>query len=106
IAYALDKNFILKALSHGYGKRADGPIVSASPYATENRATYELDLDKAKQLLDEAGLTPDAKGMRFSVIIDQLPGNQFSRTSAEYVRQQLRQIGIDAELRTSADFAS
>lgn len=106
IAYALDKNFILKALSHGYGKRADGPIVSASPYATENRATYELDLDKAKQLLDEAGLTPDAKGMRFSVIIDQLPGNQFSRTSAEYARQQLRQIGIDAELRTSADFAS
>lgn len=106
IAYTLDKDFVLKALSHGYGKKANGPIISSSPFSTDNRTTYSLDFEKAKQLLDEAGLKPDANGVRFSLTIDQLPGNQFSRTSAEYARQQLRQVGINAELRTSADFAS
>src|SRR5699024_11563718 len=57
-------------------------------------------------LLDEAGLEPDANGVRFSVTIDMLPGAQFGKTSAEYIRQQLRKVGIDAKLRTSADFPS
>src|SRR5690625_4453541 len=32
------------------------------------------------------------------------PGSEFYKTSSEYSRQQLRKIGIDAKLRTSADF--
>src|SRR5690625_6381018 len=32
------------------------------------------------------------------------PGSDFYKTSAEYARQQLRKVGIDAKLRTSADF--
>src|SRR5699024_485678 len=89
-----------------FANRADGPIISSSPYATVDRQIYELDLDKANELLDEAGLEPDANGVRFSITIDMLPGSQFGKTSAEYIRQQLRKIGIDAKLRTSADLPS
>ncbi|HLS17229.1 MAG TPA: ABC transporter substrate-binding protein [Paenalcaligenes sp.] len=106
IAYALDKDFILEALTGGFANRTDGPIISSSPYATDDRQIYDLDLDKANELLDEAGLEPDADGVRFSITIDMLPGAQFGKTSAEYMRQQLRKIGIDAKLRTSADFPS
>lgn len=106
IAYVLDRDFIVDALSGGFGHRSDGPIVSSSPYATENRKTYDLDLDKANALLDEAGLEPDENGIRFSLIFDMEPGSEFYKTSAEYARQQLRKVGIDAKLRTSADFPS
>ena len=104
IAYVLDRDFIVEALSGGFGGRSDGPIISSSPYATDNRITYDLDLDKANALLDEAGLEPDENGVRFSLIFDMEPGSDFYKTSAEYARQQLRKVGIDAKLRTSADF--
>lgn len=106
IAYSLDKEFIIKALSGGFGKRSDGPLISSSPYATTDLVIYEQNIEKANQLLDEAGLKPNKDGTRFSVTIDQLPGAQFGKTSAEYARAQLKKIGINAELRTSADFPS
>lgn len=106
IAYSLDKNFIVKALTGGYAKRADGPIISSSPFASKNLVIYEQNFEKANQLLDEAGLKRGADGTRFTVVIDQLPGADFGKTSAEYARSQLKKVGIDAKLRTSADFPS
>jgi len=106
IAYAIDRDFIIEALTNGFGGRADGPIISSSPYATDDRKVYELDLEKAGALLDEAGYEADADGTRFSAVIDIVPGVPFGKISAEYIRQQLRKIGIDAQLRTSADFPS
>ncbi|HLR12502.1 MAG TPA: ABC transporter substrate-binding protein [Burkholderiaceae bacterium] len=104
IAYSLDKEFMIKALTGGYAERADGPIIASSPFATPDVVMYEQNLDKANELLDEAGLEPDKNGIRFKIVIDQLPGAQFGKTSAEYARSQLKKIGIDAELRTAADF--
>ncbi len=105
IAYSMDKNFMVKALTGGYAKRADGPIISSSPFAAAaDLVTYEQNIDKANALLDEAGLKRDKDGKRFSIVIDQLPGAQFGKTSAEYARTQLKKIGIHADLRTAADF--
>src|SRR5699024_4815144 len=97
---------LIEALTNGFGGRADGPIISSSPYATDDRKVYELDLEKAGALLDEAGYEADADGTRFSAVIDIVPGVPFGKISAEYIRQQLRKIGIDAQLRTSADCPS
>jgi len=106
MAYALDKDFVIEALTAGYGNRSDGPIHSASPYATDDRKTYDQDHEKAKALLDEAGLTPDDDGMRFSLTIDIMPGSQMYKSVAEYARQEFRKIGIDAQLRSFSDFPS
>jgi len=107
LAYSLDKEFILKSLTMGFARPSDGPIVGSSPYATQDLNKYELDLDKAQQLLDEAGYKPDNNGIRFRMTIDILPGTAaLSRNVAEYARTQLRKIGVAAELRTSADFPS
>src|SRR5690625_2923256 len=106
LAYALDKDFIIEALTGGYANHSNGPIHSASPYATDDRKTYAQDHEKAKALLDEAGLTPGEDGKRFSMTIDIMPGSQTYRNVAEYARQEFRKIGIDAQLRTFSDFPS
>jgi len=107
IATAIDKNFVTKALMGGFAKPADGPIVASSPFATTDLVRYPLDLKKAAAMLDEAGYKPDANGERFTLTIDYAPGtDDQQKTVAEYVRAQLKKIGVKAEVRTSADFPS
>lgn len=105
IAYAIDKDFITRELHKGITQRATGPIAPGSPFYTDKVEPYRLNLDKANQLLDAAGLKRGAGGTRFSMAIDYLPGTpDNSQTLAEYLRPQLRKVGIDASVRNSPDF--
>ncbi len=105
IAYAIDREFIVKQLHKGITQVATGPIAPGSPFYTDKVEPYKLNLDKAKQLLDAAGLKPNAQGVRFSMAIDYLPNTpDNSQTIAEYLRPQLKKIGIDTTVRASPDF--
>lgn len=105
IAYSIDKNFIVKALMGGFAKVADGPIVASSPFATTDLVRYPLDLKKAAALLDAAGYKVGPDGERFKLTIDYLPGGDDQQKNvAEYVRAQLKKVGIAVSVRTSADF--
>ena len=105
IAFAIDKNFITKALMGGFATVADGPIVAASPFAVPDLVRYPVDLKKSAALLDEAGLKPGANGERFKITIDYLPGtDEQQKNVAEYLRAQLKKVGIAVEVRASADF--
>lgn len=105
IAHAIDKNFITKALMGGFASVADGPIVAASPFASADLVRYPLDLKKSAALLDEAGLKPASNGERFKITIDYLPGtDEQQKNVAEYVRAQLKKVGIAVDVRASADF--
>ncbi|MCC6250392.1 MAG: ABC transporter substrate-binding protein [Rubrivivax sp.] len=105
IAHAIDRNFVAKALMAGFAKPAEGPIVATSPFAVTDVAKYPLDLKKAAALLDEAGLKPGAGGERLKLTLDYLPNaDDQQRVVAEYVRAQLKKIGIAVEVRASADF--
>ena len=107
IAYAIDKKFITKALMGGFATEADGPIVPGSPFAVTDLVRYPLDLKKSEELLDAAGLKPGAGGERFKLTIDYIPGaDDQQKTVAEYVRGQLKKVGIAVEVRASADFPS
>jgi peptide/nickel transport system substrate-binding protein len=105
IATAIDKNFITKALMGGFAKPADGPIVASSPFATTDLVRYPVDLKKAAAMLDAAGYKAGPNGERFRLTIDYAPGaDDQQKTVAEYVRAQLKKIGVTAEVRASADF--
>ncbi len=107
IAHAIDKKFITKALMGGFATIDDGPIVPGSPFAVTDLVQYPLDLKKSAALLDAAGYKAGADGERFKLTIDYLPGaDDQQKTVAEYVRGQLKKIGIAVEVRTSADFPS
>jgi peptide/nickel transport system substrate-binding protein len=105
ISYAVDRNFITKALMRGVAKPQPSPIVESSPFFNKDIPTFALDLDKANALLDEAGHKPNAQGIRFPLSVDYLPGeNQNQKNVAEYLKSQLKKIGLDITVRASPDF--
>ena len=105
IATAIDKNFIAKALMGGFATVSDGPLVASSPFAVPDLVRYPLDLKKAGEMLDAAGYKAGANGERFKLTIDYLPGaDDQQKNVAEYIRGQLKKVGITVEVRASADF--
>ncbi|MCW8164548.1 ABC transporter substrate-binding protein [Verminephrobacter aporrectodeae subsp. tuberculatae] len=107
IATSIDKNFITKALMSGFATPTDGPIVAASPFAVTDLVRYPVDLKKAAEMLDAAGYKAGANGERFRIAIDYLPGSDDQQKNvAEYIRGQLKKVGITVEVRASADFPS
>lgn len=107
IATAIDKNFIAKALMGGFATPAEGPIVPGSPFAVSDLVRYPVDLKKAGEMLDAAGYKPGPGGERFKLTIDFLPGTDDQQKNvAEYIRGQLKKIGIAVDVRASADFPS
>jgi len=107
IAYAIDKQFIRSKLQLGLTLQAKGPIASESPFFEPDQNPYDLDLAKANKLLNEAGLKPNAQGIRFTARMDWLPSNRdYYQVTAEYMKPQLRKIGIDVQLRPAPDFST
>jgi peptide/nickel transport system substrate-binding protein len=74
IAYAIDKDFIVRTLHRGATQAATGPIAPGSPFHFGKVEAYKHDLAKANRLLDEAGLARNAQGVRFAMTLDYQPG--------------------------------
>jgi len=101
IAYAVDKNFIQNALMQGTSADSRTGIHPDSPFYNADVEGYDVDLDKANALLDEAGFPMDGD-KRFSLTIDfGWPG---VKPQVEYVKAALKKVGIDVQVRASADF--
>ncbi len=101
IAYAIDKDVLAKVVWYGYGK----PAVSAVPstltvFHDPTVPKYPFDPKKAEALLDEAGFKRDANGVRFTLTHDFLPyGDDYKRTG-EYLKQALKRVGIEINIRS------
>ena len=106
IAQAIDINFILDKLQRGLARRATGPILPESnPYYSSDVVLYNLNLDEANKLLDEAGYPRKENGTRFSVTLDWLPNViDDNQVIAEYLKPQLKKVGIDVQLRRPSGY--
>jgi len=105
IAYAANRDFIISKLMGGKATPALGPIAPDSPLAELGVEPYKLDLAKSAALLDAAGYPKGADGARFALTIDYIPGgDEQQRNVAEYLRSQLKRVGINLEVRAAPDF--
>ncbi|MBU1171433.1 MAG: hypothetical protein KKD44_17915, partial [Proteobacteria bacterium] len=105
IAYAIDPAFFNKFMNRGSSVRATGPISPFSVFYEPDVRMYDLDLKKAGDLLDQAGLTVKTNGIRFSVTLDYIPIIPSQQHDmAFYMKRQLSKIGIDVRVRISKDF--
>jgi len=102
ISHAIDRDFIQKRLWFGIGKAASGPIASTTRFYDPAVAKLQAhDPRAANQLLDAAGLKPDAKGVRFTIKQLALPYGEVWTRLSEYFRTALRQAGIEVILEST-----
>jgi len=105
IAYAVDRDTMIKDLLQGYGKIANS-IVPEESWAYTAGHTYSYDPAMSKKLLDEAGFKdPDGEGpkMRFDKpLVYKLSGSSISgRQYAGVIQNYLKQVGIPVEIQTT-----
>jgi len=104
IAYAIDRENLVKNLLLGYGKVAHS-IIPEESWAYTAGQTYSYDPAMAKKLLDEAGFKdPDGEGtkMRFDKpVVYKLSGSSISgRQYAGVIQNYLKEVGIPVEIQT------
>lgn len=101
VAHALDREAIAKVVWFGFGKPAISPVPSTlRTFHDANVPRYPFDPKKAEELLDAAGFKRGADGVRFSITHDFLPyGDDYKRTG-EYIKQALKRVGIEVNIRS------
>lgn len=106
IAYALDKPALIAALWRGRAVPADS-LLPPGHWARANFSDlpqYTHNVAKAIQLLDEAGLHPDAHGVRLRFTL-KTSTDETTRVLAQAIQQQLAAAGIALTIR-SAEFGT
>lgn len=105
-AHTIDKQVILDTINYGFGTVIPGPFSSTlTKFFDPGLKSYEIDTAKAEALLDEAGYSRGADGVRKRLTLDPLGGSDHHKRGAEYIKQALGEIGIQVDLRTQ-DFAT
>ncbi|MCA0938907.1 ABC transporter substrate-binding protein [Salipiger pacificus] len=92
VMYAMDRNFVKDVVWNGFGKVATGPVASSTNFYSDDVTQYDYNPDKAKELLAEMGYGGEA------VRILPLPYGETWQRWAEAVRQNLSEVGINAEI--------
>jgi peptide/nickel transport system substrate-binding protein len=99
IYHALDIDFAIETIFRGYAKPGRGPIPSTGgPNYTDDVPTYPYDPERARELLDEAGYTPDEDGVRLRFKHRPAPWGEYTVYWGDYIAQALKQVGIEVEL--------
>lgn len=92
ITYALDTTSITDAVWRGVGKAAVGPIAPNVKYFDDSLTVSEYNVEKAKQLLAEAGY---ANGLKLTISTNE---RQERIDMATIMQSQLKEVGITADI--------
>ena len=107
IGYAIDVKAIVEYLRRGLARPATGLIPSQAWAHEPDTFQFTYDPNRARQLLDEAGYRdPDADGPLPRLHLSLKVSNaEETRLLATVIQQQLRDVGIDLDVR-SYEFAT
>ena len=101
ISHAIDREFVLRRLWFGVGKVATGPIASTTRFYDKAAHLPGYDPKRAAALLDEAGLKPNAQGIRLTIKHLTLPYGEVWTRLSEYMRTALKAVGIELVLEST-----
>ncbi|MFL4477509.1 ABC transporter substrate-binding protein [Paeniglutamicibacter sp. ORCA_105] len=96
VLYAIDRKSVRDTAWNGLGTLVGGPVPPTDPYYEDLNDRYPFDPDKARALLKEAG----AENLKIDFTV---PTRPYATAVSEIVQSQLRDVGIDARIR-SAEF--
>lgn len=99
IHHALDLPRVVADVFDGFGTVGTGPVPTTSQlFYTTDTPRYGFDIARANALLDEAGYRRGAGGTRFQLKLVPAPWFDYTVLLGDYIRQALRQVGIDCQL--------
>lgn len=95
LAYAFPYDQVIQSAVGGYARQAYGAV----PYGlwgwSDKLPQYKQDMDKARQLLTEAGVQ---KGLK--LLLTYTAGNETEKSTAELYKAELAKLDIDLEIRS------
>ncbi|MBF0279484.1 MAG: hypothetical protein HQM13_16925 [SAR324 cluster bacterium] len=97
LAYAIDRDYLADVLHDGRSKASVGPIPFSNLFFDNKLKGYPLDIEKANQLLDEAGYPKKENGIRFEFKVAYIappfaPDDQL--IIGEHIGTSLKKVGI------------
>lgn len=102
LAYAIDRRAIVDHLRRGLAAPSIGMLPPMSWAYAADAFSYDFDPEKAKALLDEAGyrdVDGDGPAPRLSLTM-KVSNIEFNRLQSSVIQQDLRNVGIDLDVRT------
>jgi peptide/nickel transport system substrate-binding protein len=100
LCWAFPYDEVITGVYDGYAKRAIGPVAELCRGFAPDTFTYETDLERARSLLQEAGV---ASGTTLTMPLP--PGNPEGPATAEVFRANLETIGLALDVE-QVDFAT
>jgi peptide/nickel transport system substrate-binding protein len=97
VAYATPYKTIIDKVMYGFAKPLKSPIAEGMPGSDYSFWKYDTDLQKAKALLDQAGV----KNLTFDV--GMLTGRDEDQQTAVWIQSSLAQIGVNMRINLMTD---
>ena len=107
LAYAIDNDLVGTKFYEGLRRNATQLMIPAfKEFYDDSIKGYTIDLEKAKQLLDEAGykdvngdgIREDKNGQPFKINFASMSGSAIAEPITNYYIQQWKLIGLDVQL--------
>ncbi|MDY0395569.1 ABC transporter substrate-binding protein [Virgibacillus halophilus] len=114
IAYAIDRNKLVKTLLDNHGEIAHSPIPSQSwAYYGKESDPYDFHPEKSRKLLDglgyqdrdNDGFREDMSGEEWMLHLDYPAGDPLRAQSAQEIKHMLKNVGIRVKLRETKDMS-
>ena len=100
IGFAIDRDAIIAHLRRGFAIPALGVLPPASWAFNPGVFAFTHDPARARALLDQAGFRPRAPdGIRLRLSL-KVSSSEFNRLQSAVIQQDLREVGIDLDVRT------
>lgn len=105
IAHAVNREDLIQKVIFGHGQLCNANIPPMSPYFNPNVKGYDYNVQRAKDLLAEAGwragsdgiLAKDGRKFSFELLTNE--GNPYRKKIAEMIQDDLKVVGIEAKPR-------
>jgi peptide/nickel transport system substrate-binding protein len=99
VNYAIPIQAIIPNVLYGYGEQMRSPIPSQTPGYNGSLSPYKYDLDKAKLLMQQAGLGSDSRPVKLAVRVGYEPHEQ----AAVWIQRELDKIGFEVSIEKETD---
>ncbi len=102
LAYAIDRDAIVKHLRRGLAAPSIGMLPPMSWAFAADAFSFPYDPDRAKTLLDEAGYRdPDGEGAQSRLTLSlKVSNSEFNRLQSSVLQQDFKKIGVQLDVRT------